>query len=228
MYSNLRYEKIRNFHNAKWTEDVDRGWTAKVQLSKNYEQIGAADNDIRLDFWMNLYLGFGMNHLTLSSNANFYLDHGERRDFYGRLKGEYIFHPSDRFSTALTGLLDFYDNARYGYQLTLGGSDGFVGFPTGYYAGQARAYGSLEQRWFPNFEIFTLVPVFVGYASVGETAWRFSDIRRDDLVYVLGAGMRFVQTKSITKLINKLDVSVPLNGARKGEFYYSITTSYSL
>ena len=70
--------------------------------------------------------------------------------------------------------------------------------------------------------------MFVGYASVGETAWRFSDIRRDDLVYVLGVGARFVQTKSITKLINKLDVSVPLNGARKGEFYYSITTSYSL
>ena len=77
-------------------------------------------------------------------------------------------------------------------------------------------------------EIFALVPVFVGYARVGETAWRFSDIRRDDLVYVLGVGARFVQTKSITKLINKLDVRVPLNGARKGEFYYSITTSYSL
>ena len=228
MYSNLRYEKIRNFHNAKWTEDVDRGWTLKAQLSKNYEQIGAADNDIRLDFWLNLYLGFGMNHLTLSSNSRFYLDHGEKHDFYGRLQGEYIFHPNDRFSTALVGLLDFYDEARLGYQLSLGGSDGFVGFPTGYYTGQARVYGSLEQRWFPRFEIFTLVPVFVGYASVGETAWHLSDICRDDLIYVVGFGARFVQTKSVSKLVNKLDVSVPLNGARKGDPHYSITTSYSL
>ena len=228
MYSNLRYEKIRNFHNAKWTEDVDRGWTAKVQVSKNYEQIGAADNDIRFDFWMNLYLGFGMHHLTLSSNAHFYLDHGEKHDFFGRLKGEYIFHPNDRFSTVLTGLADFYDDARLGYQLSLGGSDGFVGFPTGYYTGQARVYGSLEQRWFPRFEILTLVPVFVGYGSIGETAWNFSDINRDDLVYVLGLGVRFVQTKSISRLVNKVDVSVPLNGERKGDLHYSITTSYSL
>ena len=228
MYSNLRYEKIRNFHNVKWTEDVDRGWTAKVQLSKNYEQLGAADNDIRLDFWLNLYLGFGMNHLTLSSNARFFLDHGEKHDFYGRLKGEYIFHPSDRFSTALTGLLDFYEDARFGYQLSLGGSDGFAGFPTGFYTGQARVYGNLEQRWFPQFEILTMVPVFVVFGSVGETAWKFSDIRRDNLIYVLGVGARFVMTKSISRLINKLDVSFPLNGARKGEPHYSITTSYSL
>ena len=228
MYSNLRYEKIRNFHNVKWTEDVDRGWTAKVQLSKNYEQLGAADNDIRLDFWLNLYLGFGMNHLTLSSNARFFLDHGEKHDFYGRLKGEYIFHPSDRFSTALTGLLDFYEDARFGYQLSLGGSDGFAGFPTGFYTGQARVYGNLEQRWFPQFEILTMVPVFVVFGSVGETAWKFSDIRRDNLIYVLGVGARFVMTKSISRLINKLDVSIPLNGARKGEPHYSITTSYSL
>ena len=228
MYSDLRYEKLRNFHNVKWNEDVDKGWTAKVQLSKNYEQIGAHDNDIRLDFWLNLYLGAGMHYLTLLSYSNFYLDHGEMRDMYTRVKGEYIFHPNNRFSTALTGLVDFYDEARYGYQLSLGGTDGFVGFPTGFYTGQARIYGSLEQRWFPDFEIATLVPVFVGYASVGETAWEIGDIRRKDLIYVLGFGARFVQTKSISKLINKLDVSFPLNGARKAEPHYSITTSYTL
>ena len=228
MYSDLRYEKIKNFHNVKWTEDVDKGWTAKAQISKNYEQIGAHDNDIRLDFWLDLYLGSGMHHLTVNSYSNFYLDHGDMRDLYVRAKGEYIFHPNNSFSTALIGLVDFYDEARYGYQLSLGGSDGFVGFPTGFYTGQARAYGSLEQRWFPKFEILTLMPVFVGYASVGETAWNIEDIRRKDLIYVLGFGARFAQTKSISKLINKLDVSIPLNGARKGEPHYSITTSYSL
>ena len=57
MYSNLRYEKIKNFHNAKWTEDVDKGYSLKAQISKNYEQLGSDNNDIRLDFWTNLYLG---------------------------------------------------------------------------------------------------------------------------------------------------------------------------
>ena len=228
MYSNLRYEKIKNFHNARWTEDIDKGFTVKAQLSKNYEQLGANNNDIRLDFWTDLYLGRQNHHLTLNSYMYFYLDHGKRHDFYGRLNGEYIFHPSTRFSTALSGLVDLYDDAKLGYQLTLGGSDGFVGFPTGFYAGQARVYGNLEQRWFPDFEILTLAPVVVAFGSVGETAPSIKDIRRKDLIYVLGLGVRFVQTKSITRLINKIDVSIPLNGKLKGTPHYSVTTSYSL
>ena len=228
MYSNLRYEKIKNFHNVRWTEDIDKGFSVKAQLSKNYEQLGANNNDIRLDFWTDLYLGRKNHHLTLNSYMYFYLDHGKRHDFYGRLKGEYIFHPSTRFSTALSGLVDLYDDAKLGYQLTLGGSDGFVGFPTGFYAGQARVYGNLEQRWFPDFEILTLAPVVVAFGSVGETAPSIKDIRRKDLIYVLGLGVRFAQTKSITRLINKIDVSIPLNGKLKGTPHYSVTTSYSL
>ncbi len=228
MYSNLRYEKVRNLHNAKWTEDVDKGYSLKAQISKNYEQLGSDNNDIRLDFWTNLYLGGGWNHLTLQTQMYYYLDHGERRDFYGRVNGEYIFHPNNTFSTALRGLVDLYDDARLGYQLSLGGSDGFVGFPTGYYTGQARVYGSLEQRYFADFEIATLVPVFVAFASVGETAWKLDDINRKDLIYVLGFGARFIQTKSISRLVNKLDVSFPMNGERKGTPHFSITTAYTL
>ena len=228
MYSNLRYEKIKNFHNVRWTEDIDKGFSVKAQLSKNYEQLGADNNDIRLDFWTDLYLGRKNHHLTLNSYMYFYLDHGKRHDFYGRLNGEYIFHPSTRFSTALSGLVDLYDDAKLGYQLTLGGSDGFVGFPTGFYAGQARVYGNLEQRWFPDFEILTLAPVVVAFGSVGETAPSIKDIRRKDLIYVLGLGVRFAQTKSITRLINKIDVSIPLNGKLKGTPHYSVTTSYTL
>lgn len=227
--SNLRYEKIKNFHNVKWTEDIEKGYSLKAQISKNYEQLGSANNDIRLDLWGELYLGTGMHHLTLKSNMNFYLDHGEQRDFYGKLWGEYIFHPSNKVSTAITGLADFYEDARYGYQVCLGGiNGGFAGFPTGFYTGQARVYGNLEQRYFPDFELATLRPVFVAFGSIGETAWDFNDINRKDLIYVVGFGARFVQTKSISHLINKIDVTIPVNGIRKGEPHYSVTTSYSL
>lgn len=226
--SNIHYEKLKNFHNVKWTEDVEKGYSLKAQISKNYEQLGSDDNDIRLDLWGDLYLGAGMHHLTLNSKMHFYLDHGKQRDFYGRLKGEYIFHPSHKTSTAVTGIADFYKDARYGYQLSLGGIDGFAGFPTGFYAGQARVYGNIEQRYFPDFEIATLMPVLVAFASVGETAWDFDDINRKDLIYVVGFGARFAQTKSISRLINKLDVSIPVNGVRKGEPHFSLTTTYSL
>lgn len=228
MYSNIRYEKIKNFHNVKWTEDIEKGYLLKAQVSKNYEQLGSDNNDIRLDFWTNLMLGGGMNHLTLKTEMNFYLDHGERRDYYGKISGEYIFHPNNSFSTALSGLVDFYEDARLGKQVTLGGINGFAGFPTGFYAGQARVFGNLEQRYFPDFELATMRPVFVVFGSVGETAWDLWDINRKDLIYLVGFGVRFAQTKSISRLINKFDVSIPLNGVRKGEPHYSIITTYSL
>ena len=228
IFSNIRYEKIKNFHNAKWTEDIEKGYMLKAQISKNYEQLGAADNDIRLDFWANMMLGYSMHHLTLKSEMSFYLDHGEQRDFYGKISGEYIFHPNNKFSTALSGLVDFYEDARYGKQLTLGGSNGFAGFPTGFYAGQARVFANFEQRYFTDFELATLLPVFAVFESVGETAWDLWDINRKDLVYLVGFGIRFVQTKSISRLINKVDVSIPLNGVRKAEPHYSIITTYNL
>lgn len=228
-YANLRYEKIKNFRNVKWTEDINKGAVLEGHVSKNYEQLGSADNDIRLDFLTNLYLGRDWNHLNLATVMNFYLDHGHRRDFYSAFAGEYIFHPNNTFSTVLKGRVDFYKDARYGYQLSLGGTEGgFVGFPVGFYAGQARVFGNLEQRYFADFEIATLMPVFVVFGDVGETAWDIKDINRKDLIYVLGFGARFVQTKSISHLVNKLDVSFPLNGAGKGEPHYSITVTKEL
>ena len=228
-YSNLHYEKIKNFRNVKWTEDINKGAVLEAHVSKNYEQLGSADNDIRLDFLTNLYLGRDWNHLNLATVMNFYLDHGHRRDFYGALAGEYIFHPNNTFSTVLKGRADFYRDARYGYQLSLGGVDGgFAGFHAGYYAGQARVFGNLEQRYFTDFEIATLMPVLVVFGGVGETAWEFKDINRKDLIYVLGLGARFVQTKSISHLVNKFDVNFPLNGVGKGEPHYSITVTKEL
>lgn len=228
-YTNLHYEKIKNFRNVKWTEDINKGAVLEARVSKNYEQLGSADNDIRLDFLSNLYLGRDWNHLNLATVMNLYLDHGHRRDFYGAISGEYIFHPSNTFSTVLKGKADFYRDARYGYQLSLGGADGgFAGFHTGFYAGQARVFANLEQRFFTDIEIATLMPVLVAFGSVGETAWEFKDINRKDLIYVVGVGARFVQTKSISHLVNKFDLTIPLNGVEKGERHYSITITKEL
>lgn len=227
-YDNLRYDKIKNYHTVKWTEDISKGFSLDARVSKNYEQLGAADNDIRLDFNSALYLGHDWNHLTVASKMFFYLDHWKRRDFYGRVTGEYIFHPSNKFSTVLSGLVDFYKDARYGFQLSLDKNSGFAGFPTGIYTGQARVFANLEQRYFADVEVATLMPVLVAFGSVGETAWDFDDINRKDLVYVLGFGARFVQTKSISRFVNKLDVTFPINGARKGEPHFSITTTKEL
>lgn len=225
--SGLYYVKEKNLHHLKWTEDVAKGYELKAQVSKNYEQLGSDNNDFRIDLWANLYLGRGTHHLTLKSASRFYLDHGEQRDFLGHVFGEYIFHPSTKFSTAVKGQVDFIENAKLGFQLLLDENIGFIG-KSGFMAGQARVFGTIEQRYFPNIEIATFMPVVALFGSVGETAWDIKDINRKDLVYTVGVGFRFGQTKSISRLINKVDINLPLNGPTKGSLYYNLTTSLSL
>lgn len=225
--SNLYYIKEKNLHHLKWTEDVEKGYLLKAQVSKNYEPLGSDNNDFRIDLWVNLYLGSGTHHLTLNSASSFYLDHGEKRDFFGHVFGEYIFHPSTKFSTALKGQVDFYENAKRGFQLLLDEDFGFIG-KSGFMAGQARVFGTVEQRYFPNIEIATFMPVIAVFGSVGETAWDIKDINRKDLIYTLGVGFRFGQTKSISRLINNVDINIPLNGPTRGKPYYRLTVSRSL
>jgi hypothetical protein len=33
-YANLRYEKIKNFRNVKWTEDINKGAVLEAHVSK--------------------------------------------------------------------------------------------------------------------------------------------------------------------------------------------------
>ena len=36
--SRIRYDRFRNFHNVKWVEDIDRGYSIKAKISKNFEK----------------------------------------------------------------------------------------------------------------------------------------------------------------------------------------------
>ncbi len=231
---NIRYHKAVNLHGVKWTEDIAKGYTLKAQISKNFEQLGASNNDIRVDLLSELYLGVGKHHLNLQAKSRFYLDHWKNiYDFYGKVYGEYIFHPTNTLSTAFTGLADFYKDAKIGKQLYIGGGDYgqglFPGLPEGYYAGQARVYGSVEQRLFlPKIEVLTFTPIVSVFGSMGETAWDINDVNRRDMNYLVGACFYFAQTKTVSHTINKIGISFPLNGARKGKPHYigGVITSF--
>lgn len=223
---NIRYHKAVNLHGVKWTEDIAKGYTLKVQISKNFEQLGASNNDVRFDFLSELYLGAGMHHLSLQAKSMFYLDHWENiHDFYGKIYGEYIFHPTSTLSTAFTGLADFYKDTKIGNQLYIGGGNYgqglFPGLPEGYYAGQARVYGSVEQRLFlSKIEVLTFTPIVSIFGSLGETAWDINDINRKDMNYMVGACAYFAQTKTVSHTINRIGISFPLDGARKGKPHF--------
>lgn len=210
--SRIRYDRILNYQNVKWIEDVDRGYSVKAKISKNSEQLGASDNDWRLDYRIKLALGGNVNHLSLGVNSFFYFDEEARRDIYEKVSMQYIFKPTNFYSTVFEGQMDAYKRAALGKQLTLGGIAGMNGLPTAIFAGQARFYANLEQRFFPPIEIGTVVPVFTAFVSAGETTTALHEFEPRDLQYLAGIGVRFGMTKSIVRAVNHINLSWPVHG----------------
>jgi len=210
--SRIRYERLINYKNVKWVEDVNRGYSVKAKISKNSEALGANDNDWRLDYKIAVALGGSENHLSFSTNSYFYFDEDSRRDIYERVNIEYMFKPVKAFSTVLEGQMDSYKRAAYGKQLTLGGVEGMNGLPTAIFAGQSRIYANLEQRYFPEIEIGTVVPVFTAFVSAGETMNELHEFEPRDLQYLAGIGVRFGMTKSIVRAVNHINLSWPVHG----------------
>lgn len=212
--SRIRYDRLTNFKHAKWTEDIEKGYSLKVGISKNWKALGAMDNDARLDYKIYLALGSRMHHLMLNAKSYFYFNSDTRRDIYEFASLEYIWRSNEWFSTQLAGYMDTYKRAAYGRQLSLGGLAGqeFYGFPTYLYTGQARFYGQLEERFFPHFELGTVAPVFAVFFKAGETSASIHEFEPRDLTYIAGFGVRFVMTKSVSGLVNHINLSWPLNG----------------
>ena len=212
--SRIRYDRLVNFRHARWTEDVDKGYSVKVGISKNWKALGAMDDDARLEYSVYLALGSKMHHVILNAKSHFHFNSEERRDIYEFASAEYIWRSNEWFSTRVSGYMDAFKRSAYGKQLSLGGlqNQEFYGFPTYLYTGQARFYGKIEERFFPHFEIGTVAPVFAAFFKAGETASEVRLFEPDDLTYIAGFGIRFAMTKSVSGLVNHLDFSWPLNG----------------
>lgn len=217
MLSRIRYDRLKNFKRAKWTEDVDKGYSLKLELSRNLEWLEADNNDWRLDYSVYLALGSRKHHVMLRTKSYFYFNEDSRNRIYEKISGEYTWISNEYFSTALSAVVDSYKNAPYGEQLSLGGleTEGLYGLPASLYSGQSRFLFGIEERFFPKIEIGTVVPVFVVFARAGETQAKLSDFEPRDLLYIAGVGVRLSMTKSVTGLVNHLSLSWPLNGPLK-------------
>jgi hypothetical protein len=95
-------------------------------------------------------------------------------------------------------------------QLPLGELNGLNGFPSYYFAGQARFLVSAEQRLFPEWEWVTMVPAFSAFVTAGNTfpAWR--DFDPENLHWSAGLGLRLGRSKSTQKLVQHWNVNFPL------------------
>jgi len=226
----IHYLKVKNFKSTKWTEDLDLGFTLQNTISRNILELGARTEDWYFRHQFSFLENIGQNHF-LSGGA--FLDYFfDDEPYHGthQLGLGYVYK-SGQWSTNLKGNYAAYFNSPWSRQWALGGFQGLTGFPDFYYAGQAISWFKLEQRYFPEFEVGTAVPVPAIFLS-GGNGWKHIEyIDWRELEYSLGFGLRVGLSKSVLGIVNHLNLSWPLNGPRENGIkgaVFTLTTEANL
>lgn len=227
-----QYLRLKNYHRIKWTEDVNLGFQLFNIVSKNFKSLGADNDDWR--FYHKLTYVDAPNRKNIfifNASARFYYDGDSINDMYSQAYAEYVFKPHVKHASVLKARIDGYYNAPVHKRLYLGGDDGMLGLPFYYLSGYNRALFEFEQRWYPNFEFATLIPVFALFVNAGNVYPDFKDFDLNDLYYTAGFSLNLGLSKSVDGVINKLTIAWPLNGPMEDGIKgirFALTTVFSL
>jgi hypothetical protein len=213
-YQRAKYTQLVNFRNIKWTEDIDLGWWIKWSLGYDLRALSQEDKSepyvLDLKGLYNLSLG---SKNFASVNPSFYseLDSKLKNEYWRYGLGlEYQLKPNNSYSIVMRSGHNHQFNPRSGRQLVYGGFQGLTGFPDSYFVGNIISWSKLETRWFPEFELGTVRPVWVAFLN-GAGAWsQKENYDLNDLEYRFGLGARLGMTQSIQGLINHLNLSWPI------------------
>ncbi len=206
------YATSRNFRNLKWSESVPTGWRLSSKAAVNQGWLGAGDADFRLSEEA-AYTGFWSDRAYLNLVGvwqSFVSPSGDFTDGQTDLGGEAALREHPLTATWLTASWTSLFAAPQSRQLSLGELNGLTGFPSYYYAGQARFLVTAEQRLFPEFEWLTMVPAFAAFVNAGNTFPSASAFAPDDLHYSIGVGLRLGRSKSTLKVVQHINVTFPL------------------
>jgi len=230
--SRIHLDKRYNFRNVKWAEDIERGYYLKTTIAKNFEDLNADDNDWFFLHNINLSLGAGWHNFLARGQNSFYhkTENQKIRDMHSILLGEYIFKPSLEWSSVLSAKVDSWQETTYARQLYLDSDNIFPGFPLRYLAGGSTFAFKAEQRYFPGFEIFTMIPTFSVFLAAGQATEKPHDFEPRNLIYMAGIGLRVSKSKFVQGVVNHVNLSWPLNGELKKGFVprFSFIGKYEL
>jgi hypothetical protein len=149
-------------------------------------------------------------------------------DGYAAAFGEMQWKPIPFTSTFFATTWNHFFAAEKSQQLLLGEDNGLNGYPSFYYAGQARILFEAEQRFFPPFEVGTVVPALAVFGNAGNTFPGYADFDWDKLHYSVGLGLRLGATKSVQKVVNHVNLSWPLGEKELSGPVFSIRAKKSL
>jgi hypothetical protein len=178
--SRISLDKKHNLYKVKWTEDVERGYYIKTTVAKNFKDLGAATDDWYFEQKINLSLGVNEHNFLAKGQNTFYHDEKNIRDMHSMLFGEYIFKPGLRWSSVFNTQVESWQKTTYRRELYLDGNSIFPGFPAYYLAGKNTFAFKAEQRYFPGFEIFTIIPSFAVFLTAGQAKDELRDFEPRD------------------------------------------------
>jgi hypothetical protein len=225
-----RYQSARNYHNLKWNESVATGWRLTAKAALNQEWLGATYGDYKLfgeaaynDAWSDLA------YLNLIATWQSFVDaRGRWRDGQLDASWEGQWKPRPITATILSSSWSQLYGAPQSRQLLLGAINGLSGYPSYYYAGQARILATAEQRVFPTFELLTFVPAFSAFVSAGNTFPSYEAFDPENLHYSAGLGLRLGRSKSTQKIVQHWNVCWPVGDAHLRGPIISVVAKKSL
>jgi len=224
------YKTVRNFRNLKWSENIETGWRLTASAAKNQEWMGADQDD-----WFFSQTGVLNNawldrlFLNSSASASYYLRNGEKwvdGTVSGNVETQFkeVWWTSSLFSAGYAHLFATADSRNY----TLGEENGLNGYPNFFYTGKARLLFAAEQRFFPAFEILTIVPALAVYFNAGNTYDSYRRVDLGDMHYAVGVGLRAGFSRSVQKVVNHVNLSFPLGEDNISGFVFSVKASKGL
>lgn len=210
--SRYGYRTARNFRNLKWNESLETGWRLTTKAAFNQPWLGARDRDLQLvqEAALSRFLGDAFYLSGACSWQAFLSSGGDLRDGRTEARGEASWREHPLTATWISASWSGLFATPRSVQLPLGELTGLPGYPSFYYAGQARFLASAEQRLFPEFEFATLVPAFSAFVAAGNTFPSREDFDPSRLHWSAGLGLRLGRSKSVQKTVQHINVNFPI------------------
>ena len=228
-YYTLREPKfgvVKNFKSLKWSEDIDLGWQTGLGLSYNHPEIGANQEDFRIDqHWSSLTRILGVHWVELKMRNYAYsshLNYETLENLHSNAQGTYWFRPNLTWATQLSANYGALWKGAQSEQLMVGGANGWAGVIESGYTGHEYFWAELEQRYTPGWELGTVLPSLAAFGN-GGNMWRNDgefNVREFD--YRAGVGLRFALSKSAQGIVQHINTSWNLNGKQKGSMTVSL------
>ena len=215
------YTRTRNLNKLKWTEDFDKIKNVSFTLGRNFQSLGANNNDYILGFQANYADVFSTLHfLSAQTSLNYFLSkNGEKQD--GQFEVNIRYRAKIRSNLNGSALTHWKNNIGKlpTDQLLLGESNGLNGYPNFYFANQNLILLNTELIMIPDMEFLTVIPAMAVFASAGNTFSNPEKLELNNLHSAIGIGLRLGLSRSAEKSVSHINLAWPLDPLIKGPIF---------